>query len=220
MPRRFELLINGEIYHVCNRSSWNQELFTNNRDLKRALELIYYYQFKQSLKFSKYLLLSRTRKKEYLKIVKQNPLVEIFAFAFMPDHYHILLKQLDDEGIKIFASNFQNAFAKYFNLKKNNRGSLFINPFKAKRIDRDEIFLHVSRYIHLNPVTSYLTKIENLPYDLRSSYRYYASKKKGDLINTSFLIKLAGSRKNYLKFVENQIDYQRRLHMLKSFTFE
>lgn len=221
MPIRKELLVNGEIYHVYNRSVGNLEIFSAKREFFRSFDLLNYYRFEQPLKFSKFKTLSWKNKKNYLeKIKKSSPLVEIYAYAIMPDHYHILLKQLKDQGIKNFISDFQNGFAKYFNIKNESRGSLFVNPFKAKRITSDQIFTHLCRYIHLNPVTSYLIKFESLKTHPMTSFPHYFGIEGKGLVNTEFLLKMFGSKDSYYKFVANQEDYQKKLRMVKNFLLE
>ena len=224
MPKRKELLVNGEIYHVYNRSVSNLEIFSAKREFSRAFELLNFYRFEQLLKFSKFKTLSSKNKNNYLEQIKKGgPMTEIYSYALMPDHYHLLLKQLKDDGIKKFISNFQNGFAKYFNIKNENRGSIFINPFKAKRVTSDEILLHVSRYIHLNPSTSYLIEFEDLKNSPRTSFPYYLEERKNDFITSEFILSLFGKsdkRNNYFNFVTNQADYQRKLRLIKNFLLE
>lgn len=221
MPRRNELLVNDEYYHVYNRSSWNEDLFNSQSRIKRALDLISYYRFHQLLRYSKFKLLSRERRAEYLAIIKKDePLVNIYAYSLMPDHYHLLLKQLTDGGIKKFITDFQNAYARYFNIKNNNRGSLFINPFKSKRIETDKYFLHVSRYIHLNPVTSYLCKLDELSNDVRSSYRFYVNENNDSFVDTKLILSMVGSGNSYFKFLSDRVDYQRKLRNIKRYLLE
>src|SRR3990172_3613917 len=214
--KRKVIFSEGEIYHIYNRSVGSLEILIGYKELQRALDLIYFYRFPQNIKFSHYKDLSSENRKEYLEnIKKQKPFVEIYAFSLMPDHFHILLKQLAKDGLKSFISNFQNAFAKYYNKKNDRGGSVFKNPFKAKWIESDEIFVHVSRYIHLNPVTSYLIEMENLPKYPWTSYPFYTGNSQRDLINTQLLLKILGSTRKYQKFVENQVDYQRKLNLIK-----
>lgn len=133
----------------------------------------------------------------------------------MPDHYHFLLRQNRKDGIRLFISNFQNSFAKYFNNKNGRDGSVFKNPFQAKWIDNDKILIHISRYIHLNPVTSYLIEIDKLSTYPWTSYPFYLKKIRGNLVNTEFLLKMFGDPNKYKKFVEDRADYQRKLHLIK-----
>lgn len=227
--KRPELLINGQTYHVLNRSVAKEEILKSKRVLTRALELIDYYRFPQKLRFSYFRRLPTEKKGKYLQWFKKNsPLVEIYAFSFMPNHYHLLLRQLSDEGIKKFIANFQNGLAKYLNLLFNRHGPAFQGPFKAKRITTEEELLHVNRYIHLNPVTSLMITLEELEDYPWTSYPYYLMEDKNrdrsnntaGLVNTSLVLGLIGSRRKYRTFVADQKDYQRKLHLIKYLTIE
>lgn len=163
MPQRSVVLANDEIYHVFNRSIARTEIFSNKFNLHKAIEILDYYRFIQVLRLSRFKKLTPQLKKDYSDmVIRDKPLVEIYASALMPNHYHFLLKQVQDKGIVKFISNFQNSFAKAFNLKNDRNGALFQNAFKAKRIGNDEQFIHVSRYVHLNPVTAYLIEFKDL----------------------------------------------------------
>lgn len=210
----------GETYHVFNRSVGKTEIFVGARNLRRVLNLCDYYRFPQKLRFSKFRVLKKEIKDSYIQSYKRLvPLVEIYAFAFMPTHYHFLLKQMVDQGIRQFISNFQNSFAKAFNLVNDRNGTLFQTPFKAKRIETDEEFMHVSRYIHLNPVTSYLINLQDLPHYSWTSFVDYGMKD-SLFVNTKFLLNMFGSINAYKKFVEDQSDYQKRLDVIKHLIIE
>lgn len=218
MPnRRKVVLAKGEIYHIFNRAIANQQVFVGRRELSRAINLVDYYRFPQTLSFSKYKTLPLEIKGQYtFKFRKSQPLIEIYSFSFMPTHYHFLIKQLSDKGTSIFASKFQNGFAKYFNKKNDRDGGLFRRPFKAKRVATDEEFTHVSRYIHLNPVTSYIIEPKELAtYPWTSLPFYLHNRTKSDLISTKKLLDLFGSSEKYKRFVLNQADYQRTLDHIK-----
>lgn len=221
MPRRKELLVTNEIYHVYNRSVGKQNIFSGSRELSRILELFEYYRLLNPIKYSYYKTFSKDRKKEYMLDIKKNGLlVDVYAYCVMPDHYHLLIKQEKDEGIKEYVRKFQNAYAKYFNKKEENRGSIFINPFKAKRISSDDIFLHVSRYIHLNPATSYIIKLKDLKTDRRTSFSSYIDSNKDSFVNSSMILSLVGSIEKYIKFVSGQKDYQRELKRIEKYTLD
>lgn len=223
MSQRSVVLANNEIYHVFNRSIAKENIFAQNQkvNLNKALEIINYYRFPQKIKLSKFRSLSNELKKQYLDTLKNIiPLVEIYAFAFMPNHYHLLLKQIRDKGIVTFVANFQNSFAKAFNLKSERNGGLFQNSFKAKRIATDEEFIHVSRYIHLNPVTSYMIEFNKLTNFEWTSFSVYAANEQIPFINSDFLLKMFGSKEKYIKFVADQVDYQRKLAHIKDLIIE
>lgn len=215
------IIATGEIYHIFNRSVAGELVFSSKSEITRALSLIDYYRFNQTIRYSKFKKLSLKLQQTYLfSLHDKTPLIEIYSYALMPNHYHLLIKQLQDFGIRTFVSNFQNGFAKYFNTKNERNGSLFQNPFKGKWIGTDELFLHVSRYIHLNPVTSFLIEFDNLTSDIRTSFMNYALESETETVATKPLIDSLGSRKKYLQFVSNQSDYQRKLHKIKHLMME
>ena len=90
---RKEMLVTGEIYHVFNKSVANEEIFTKVKDLKRAVELLEFYRFPQRLKYSFFKRLNPEIQKDYYKEYKsKKSIVNIYSFALMPNHFHLLLK--------------------------------------------------------------------------------------------------------------------------------
>lgn len=222
MPYRKTPIAIGEIYHVFNRSIAKQPIFLSTKDYSRAVEVFKFYQYeKPPLRFSFYNRLPVKQKQEFLenlpKIAK--PIVDIICFCLMPNHVHFLLKNLTEKGIARFMSNFQNSYAKYFNTKNKRTGTLFQPMFKAVRIESDEQLLHVSRYIHLNPVTSYLIEMEDLNNYLWSSYHDYLSKQPTD-IKKDQILNFFKNTSDYEKFVSDQVNYQRELEKIKHLALE
>lgn len=217
MPKRNLVLTTGEVYHVFNRSVGKTAIFHSKTALNKATKIVNYYRLPQSVKLSRFKTLSVEMKNAYLlSLENKKPLVEIYCYAFMPNHYHFLLKQITEKGISLFISNFQNSFAKIFNLKNDRNGALFQNPFKAKRVETDEQLIHLSRYIHLNPVTSYLIEFNDLLAYPWTSFPNYA----GDLterisIEKELVEKLFPSHDKYREFVGDQVAYQRNLALIK-----
>ncbi|MBI4067157.1 transposase [Candidatus Gottesmanbacteria bacterium] len=145
----------------------------------------------------------------------QLPLVEIYSYSYMPNHYHFLLKQKQDKGVQLFIGNLQNSFAKYFNIKNSRDGGLFQNSFKAKRVETDEEFIHISRYIHLNPVTSYLIEFNKLTTYPWTSFPIYAGNSPSNFINTLFITHHFKTKEKYIQFCADQVNYQRNLNKIK-----
>ena len=149
MPVRKQILVTNEVYHVINRGVASLPIFNGEKDYKRFLNLVNYYRFSNAhLSFSAYLSLATDLRVDYLTKLKKESQqsVEIFAYCLMPNHFHFLVKQLLDKGVKSTFARVQNAFAKYINLKNKRSGPLFQSRFKAKRIEKDEILLHVYMY--------------------------------------------------------------------------
>lgn len=221
MARRYQLLATSEIYHVFNRSVGHEEIFTTQRNLNRIMEITDYYRFPQTLRFSQFQLLSHENQKNYtMKMESQPQLIELFTFAFMSNHYHFLVQQLQDRGITSFIGNLQNSFAKYFNLKSKRHGGLFQSPFKAKRVETDEELIHLSRYIHLNPVTSFAIKFEDLITYPWTSFIAYMGKNAHSFVKKDKILKLFSSKDKYYRFVADQEDYQKKLSAIKHLTLD
>ena len=224
MPRRLTPLVTGEIYHIFNRSVAQQPIFKKSRECIRALEIIDYYRFVNTpLRFSHYNRLSSQEKGDLLKnLYKTNDkFIDIYAFSLMPNHYHLLVKQLKDGGVSKFLRIMQDSYAKYLNTKSKRSGSVFQQMFKAVRIETDEQFLHVSRYIHLNPLTSYvISQKDELERYSWNSYMDYLSSFPRPFINTDFLNKFFKSKLNFKKFNLNQLDFQRNLEKIKHLTHD
>ncbi len=223
MTYRKTILATGEVYHITNRTIAKVPLFSSNYDQQRFLNTISFYRHKNiPLRFSHYMKLpSQEQEKLTSHIKKTNKLlVEIIAFCLMPNHIHFLLKQLGDKGISTFMSKLQNSYAKYFNLKYKRTGALFQSMFRAVRIETDEQLTHVSRYIHLNPSTSYVCKIKDLKKYAWSSFPHYLGLKTFKFVKPSLVLGLFKDLKDYEKFVLNQADYQRQLANIKHLTLE
>mgnify|MGYP001598280510 CR=1 FL=1 len=217
MPYRNIPFVTNQIYHVFNRSIASQPIFIDTRDYKRILELINYYRFRRPpLRFSHYNRLPREQKLEYENsfMTNKNPMLEIFAYCIMPNHVHFLLRPNMNNAISDFMRNLQNSYSEYFNTKRERTGSLFQFMFKAVRMETDEQFIHVSRYIHLNPVTSYLIELDDLKNYRWSSFKDYILN-----INSFVSKEMISSRfksiEDHKKFVFDQSEYQRELAKIK-----
>ena len=222
MPYRKVPFASGEIYHVFNRSIARQPIFLNQKDYQRGINVLQFYQYSNiPLRFSYYNRLPIDQKNDFfLKLKNGKKQVQILAYCFMPNHFHFLLKQLENNGIASFTSNIQNSYAKYFNIKHDRTGSLFQSMFKAIHIETDEQLLHVMRYIHLNPLTSFVVKdisaLKQYPWSSLPEYL----ESKPIITESSFINKFFNTVDDFEKFIVDQANYQRQLHEIKHLLLE
>ncbi|MBI4759007.1 MAG: transposase [Chloroflexi bacterium] len=212
------VLANNEVYHVFNRGIEQRPTFTNKREYTRALTTLDFYRFRNpSLRLSKVLLLEKEKRGEFFLNLKSGGerLVEIISYCLMPNHFHFLLRQRLDDGISEFLSNFSNSYTRYFNTKHKRTGALFQGIFKAVRMESDEQLIHVSRYIHLNPVVSFVVKEEDLETYPWSSLPEFLGTEKRGICHKELVLGLFPSKEKYREFVHDQIDYARRLEAIK-----
>ena len=211
-------LITGQVYHIVSRSISNFKIFNSQKKYERGLNLIQYFQIANPPeKFSNLLRLNEVKKSGFQKyfdstLKGQKKRVKIIAYCLMPTHVHLLLKQLEDHGISNYISNFLNSFSRYFNIRHKRKGPLWESRFKSILVDDDSYLLHLTRYIHLNPATARLvSKPEKWQF---SSYREYLGDNSINLANYRGLVEVVP--KSYKKFVNDRIDYQRKLTQIKN----
>lgn len=223
MPIRKTPLVTNHYYHLFNRSVAKIPIFISKNDFHRAMSILNYYRFKNlPLPFSELKKLNKNRREAILNNLEKTgkKLVEIVCFCLMPNHFHLLLKQLQNEGILDFLRKFQNSYAKYFNIKYQRVGSLFQNPFKAVLIEDDNQLLHLSRYIHLNPYSSFIVKQKKdlLNYPWFSLPQYL--NQSGGFCQPKIILEQFKNSEDYLNFIFDQADYQRSLEEIKHLTHE
>lgn len=207
MPSRIIPFISGQYYHVYNRGVEKKVIFNNRRDYQRFSKSLLYYQVQgPKPSFSKFFQ-PRTFKVDFSKKI-----VEIVCFCLMPNHFHFLVKQITEGGISEFISKLSNSYTKYFNIKFKRVGPLLQGEFKAVLVESDEQLLHLSRYIHLNPIVSYLTK--DLDQYLWSSFKEYKENTKG-VCEKQIILDFFKSPKDYEQFILDQSDYAKKLELIK-----
>lgn len=224
MPYRKTPFIAGELYHAFNRSVARLPIFLSQRHYQHIVELINFYRFeKPPIRYSYFNRLNKEQKEVFMKVHMQNkkPMISILAYCLMPNHFHFLLKPTTDTAISAFMRNLQNSYSKYFNTKHNRSGSLFQSMFKAVRIESEEQLIHVSRYIHLNPASSSVIRIENLErYPWSSFNAYLMGKVEKQFVESDIILKIFSSSAAYKSFVFDNANYQKTLESIKHLTFE
>lgn len=221
MPNTRLPLVTEEFYHVYNRSIAHAPIFLKKLDYQQALLTLSYYSFKKpAIKLSRFKELAVTQKNNLLEnLARQQRYIEIISFAFMPNHFHLLLKQKTDKGISTFISQFTNSYTKYFNTKYERSGPIFQGLFKYVHIETTEQLLHVSRYIHLNPIVSTVIKENELDTYPWTSFPLYMLQN-NEFINPQPILENFSSTKAYKDFVIDHISYAKKLHQIKHLIIE
>ena len=206
MAYKQAVFASGEFYHVFNRGVEKRTTFLDKRYYERFIETLNFYKNRDpKTRFSFRNRLQKNNESE-------NPLVEIVAFCLMPNHFHLLLKQVEEKGITTFLSKVTNSYTKYFNTKQNRVGPLFQGSFKAVRVEDDEQLIHLTRYIHLNPLIDYLVKnLNNYPY---SSYNQYLGSQPG-ICQTDQIMNFFKNPSSLENFTLDQEEYGRSIKKLE-----
>lgn len=162
MPYRKQQFANGEIYHIVSRGIDDNLIFKDINDYYRGIFSVYEFNTINSITIQR-----RREARIRFKKTRGGPsstansivedardrLVDIMAFCFMPNHIHLLLRQLKDNGITRFMSKVGTGYAGYFNRKYKRKGYVFQNRFKDIHVKDDNQLKVVFTYIHTNPIS-------------------------------------------------------------------
>lgn len=220
MPGRPQPLVTEYIYHIFNKTIEGKRIFEDAVICHAFIDICKYYRSSGSfLKFSIFRKLSISAKQHFEQKINDKRLfrISILAYCIMPTHYHFLLRQNQKKGISTFMSQLQNSFTRYYNIKKERAGPIFLQTFKSRLIQSEEQLKHVSRYIHLNPFSNALIeRIEDLNQYPFSSFSDYASSSNIRLTEVNYLLSLFNKDKErYKRFVFDNAQHQKMLEYCK-----
>ncbi|MCK5027652.1 MAG: transposase [Candidatus Pacebacteria bacterium] len=202
MPSKKTQLVNGEYYHVYNRGVDKRMIFQDEKDYFKFLRNLkdfnnnsYYEQRIKELRPKIYKIKERGS-----FILDKEKTVSIVAYSLLPNHFHLILKQLTDKGISNFMHKIGTSFTNHFNKKHDRSGYLFQGPYKAVHINNDDYLLWLSGYINSNVEIHGIEKAENYKW---SSYDTFLGKRKNKLLGD---IDIVLSRFKNSKEYENYVD--------------
>jgi len=167
--------IPGSIFHIYNHVIDGFSLFEENQD---------YHFFLLSIE----------------KQLEKYP-ASIIAYCLMPNHYHLLIKQVGENKIYKTLNYAFISYAKYFNKKHNRKGPIFRSPLQHKEITDAKYLKQICKYIHLNPVYADLVeKPEQWDY---SNYLEWINKRNNTFYYSEIKNKYFGSTENYIAYIES-----------------
>ena len=142
---RGELLVNDEYYHIYNRGVDKRAIVMDIYDSERFVQSM--------IDFNSTETIGSVYEYSFVKEKYENKddtLVEIIAYCLNPNHFHLLLKQVVDNGISKYMHRLSTGYTNYFNLRYKRSGSLFQGKYKFKHIEDNDYLLHLSAYVNLN----------------------------------------------------------------------
>ncbi len=206
-------LAEGSIYHVFTKSIAGYVIFNNQEEYDRMLDSIKFYQMgKPLISFARFNESTKGKQNIVVEASKGEEQINIIAYCLMPTHIHFILEQKKEEGISNYMNNLLNSYTRYFNLKHGRKGTLWESRFKNVLVEDDIQLLHLTRYIHLNPVTAHIV---DDPKDWgHSSYHEYIGTT-GNKYICEFKNFIEITHEAYQKFTKDRIEYQRELANIK-----
>lgn len=197
MKRKYPL-ITDQIYHIFSRGVDKRDIFLDPSYYSRFISIL-----KHSLKYNyPYSLLKRRLEKaqsprdrqnifRQLELKRIKPPVEVISLCLMPNHHHLTLKQLVENGITDLMRRV---------------GGLFESTFKSVMVESDEQLIHLTRYQHINPRDSGLNTAEGLVNYPWSSLSTYLGEKRFPFVKPEVVLSHFKNPQSYLEFVLAEID--------------
>ena len=163
----------GCVYHIYNRGNNYQDVFFQKSDYHLFLE-----------KLNLYL-------KDYCSV---------YAFALIPNHYHLLLRINDDIAENSFSMQFSKLILSYtnkINWREKRNGSLFLSYFRRIKVEDEAYLKSLVYYTHYNPCKHDV--VEDFRSYQFSSYKIFLSDKRTSL-NRDEVLSWFGDRKEFVGY--------------------
>lgn len=196
--------IENSYYHIYNRGIEKREIFIDHKDYGVFLSLLKRYLMPWKAEINKV----RPRHR-----IDLHDKIQLVSYCLMPNHFHLMVKQFTKDAIIEFMRALANSYVLYFNTRYERIGPLFQGRYKAVLIENDPYFLHLTRYIHTNPLDIGFTRSDLVNYRY-SSYRDFIGKRKTEWIHSMEVLNYFKSPQkitsqdtlSYQSFVEDSIE--------------
>jgi REP element-mobilizing transposase RayT len=166
-----EKIEQGEYYHIYNRGVDKRTIFEDKRDIARFIQSMYEFNVPDPI---------RSIRDSSGPTAGVCGLVKVLAYCLNPNHFHLILQEIEEGGISEYMKRLGVGYTCYFNNKYERNGSLFQGKYKYKHIENSDSLMYVSVYVNLNdkvhnysgwtPVSSYAEysgdKVDSLIYDV------------------------------------------------------
>lgn len=157
MPRIARGLAGGEIYHIINRGNRRAEVFHNEKDYEKFIEL--------------------------MSEAKKMTNVKLYSFVLMPNHFHFIIEPNEAEDLSKYMQWLLTCYVRYYNKTYKTSGHLWQGRYKSFIVQRDNYLLNLLNYVEQNPQRAKLQKwkyvsstsktnplIDELPIDLPKNW--------------------------------------------------
>ncbi len=155
-----QYLENG-YYHIYNRGVEKRIIFQDTQDYSVFLSYLKEYLLPKDEKALRDKLsspdVSLKEKDKILRLLRLNNFnkeIYLLAYCLMPNHFHFFIKQKSGNSIDKFMNSLCTRYSMYFNKKYKRVGSLYQGVYKAVLIKRNDQFIYLSKYIHVQAIQS------------------------------------------------------------------
>jgi putative transposase len=228
-PRQFET---GNIYHIINKGVDGRKIFLNNQDYSRFTLGLEFFNSNKQINLWDFVGRSAvgglnpptadslTKRLETQRKNADKPIVELMAFTLMPNHYHLIIREIVLRGISLFMQKI-GGYTTYFNQQYNRKGSLFESSYKYVEVKNETQLFVVFNYVHTNPIELIEPMWKNqqvknfdkakeflINYKWSSCRDYVGISSFPNAINKQFFLEFFGNEKNCKKEIEDWIKFK------------
>ena len=147
MSRESRKRSNSGVYHIMLRGINRQQIFEDDEDYSRFLEILAKY--REECGYS------------------------LYGYCLMPNHVHLVLRE-GKQPLDTIMRRIGASFVYWYNAKYARTGHLFQDRYKSEPVESDTYLLTVIRYVHWNPVKAGLCSAPEA-YSYSSYARYFES---------------------------------------------
>jgi len=183
MPRTARVAPKEYVYHILTRGNNRQDIFKDESDYRKYLEILQRYREKYRFR--------------------------LYHYVLMRNHVHLVVEPSVRGGsLAEIMKGINLSYAQYYRGRYKHTGHFWQDRYKSIIIGKDEYLLACGSYVELNPVRA---KIVDDPKDYKwSSYNVYAYGKKNSVIQEhSIYGKLSEDaterRRKYREFVRGML---------------
>ncbi|KKU18953.1 MAG: hypothetical protein UX30_C0022G0006 [Candidatus Saccharibacteria bacterium GW2011_GWA2_46_10] len=225
MPAKNSLkeYVEGGFYHVYNRGVEKRVIFQDLQDYKVFLSYLKCYLEPPKRAITREITIKNQNFRRPERALNNFfEKLDLLAFCLMPNHFHFIVKQIQQKSMEYFMRSLLTRYTNYFNRRYQRVGHLFQGTYKASLIDREEYLLHLSRYIHLNPVKETPLRMrEKILLDSFSSYKDFIGKQRTAWLKPEIILFYFDTNKpedteSYKAFVEDYLQEEENIipHLL------
>ncbi len=221
MPSKYFVrdFVAGYYYHIYNRGVNKTDIYHDKQDYDAFVEIMVYYILNpQGTPLS-----HSMRNIVKVPYLPSKSSFDLTAFCLMPNHFHLLVKQInpanEENSIMNFMKRLTIAYSMYHKQRYKRSGALLESKYKNILVENDSYLKHLSKYIHLNPEQirpEGSVPSDSYPY---SSCRYYLEVKRCPpwLVKHHILRLFSSNSQTYRSFLYTNPHNCKQLGMYRTF---
>ncbi len=207
---------NGEYYHIYNRGVDKRGIFLDEKDYQKFLRSLKEFNNKSYYEERKKIIEEKKELSSFLAGLEK--VAEIVVYVLIPNHFHLILKQVTENGISNLMHKIGTSFTNYFNKRHNRSGSLFQGPYKIIHVKNNDYFLWLTGYINGNIEIHQLEKAEFYQW---SSFKSFLGQEKSEVLgNTEVILSQFRKPQDYKEFVRRVIKESRTKKEMEKYLLE